>query len=243
MPPTARGQRTRSLIVERTAAVFDRQGFAAATLNDLVQATGLSRGAFYFHFDSKDSLAEAIVQTQHERWLPLLDDLERTEPDPLRRLIRLTYRSGTLFETDLVIRAGSRLLTERSLIRRELRRSHSWWRDIIRRLLSDAYNDLADVSQLATPSWPPRETVPPDILPGVAALAEHLVGTWTGVQQQAAMGRRNDLPERVRAAWLATLPWLCRSPARCNEMEQLVEELTEQMREAGRQRAGASVEQ
>jgi hypothetical protein len=35
---------------------------------------------------------------------------------------------------------------------------------------------------------------------------------------------------------MATLPWLCRSPDRCAELQLLVEELTEQMRRAGRRR-------
>jgi AcrR family transcriptional regulator len=238
MPSTPRGQRTRSLIIERTAAVFDQQGFAGATLNHLVAATGLTRGAFYFHFDSKDALAEAIVQTQQERWLPIVDELEASEPDPMRRLLRLTYRSGTLFQGDLVMRAGSRLMTERSLIRRELWRSYPWWVDAIRRLLSEASGDLNDLSALVSEHWPPPSSIPPGVAPGIAALTEHLVGMWTGVLQQATAAGRDDLPERVRASWMATLPWLCQSPDRCAELQLLVEELTEQMREAGRRRRG-----
>src|SRR3954467_8193263 len=106
-PTTPRGQRTRQLIIERTAAVFDSQGFAAATLNQLVASTGLTRGAFYFHFDSKDALAEAIVRTQQERWEPVVEELIRNEPDRLRRLIAITFRSGTLFQGDVVMRAGT----------------------------------------------------------------------------------------------------------------------------------------
>src|SRR3954447_853017 len=193
MPSTARGQRTRQLIIERTAAVFDQQGFAGATLNHLVHATGLTRGAFYFHFDSKDALAEAIVQAQHDRWLPVVDELERVEPDPLRRLIRLTFRSGTLFERDLVVRAGSRLMTERALIRGDLWRSYPWWIDVIRRLLGAAEPELSDVSQLGTATWPPPESLTDGTPRNIAALAEHLVSMWTGVQQQVIINGRFDL--------------------------------------------------
>ena len=200
MPSTPRGQRTRNLIIERTAAVFDQQGFAGATLNQLVAATGLTRGAFYFHFDSKDALAEAIVQTQQDRWLPIIDELEQSEPDPLRRLIRVTYRSGALFQRDSVMRAGSRLMTERSLIGRQLWRSYPWWVSTIRGLLNEAADELADTSSIASASWPPPAAVPDGVPRGIAALAEHLVGMWTGVQQQAIAAGRNDLPERVRAS-------------------------------------------
>lgn len=230
MPSTPRGQRTRNLIIERTAVVFDQQGFAGATLNQLVAATQLTRGAFYFHFDSKDALAEAIVQTQQERWLPVVDELERSESDPLRRLIRVTYRSGALFQQDQVMRAGSRLMTERSLIRRELWRSYPWWVSTIARLLNEAVDELRDTSGIASDVWPRPEEVPEGVPRGIAALAEHLVGMWTGVQQQATAAGRHDLPDRVRASWMATLPWLCRDQDRCDELASLVEELTDEVR-------------
>src|SRR3954447_3041630 len=117
---TARGQLTRQLIIERSAAAFDQLGFAGATLNHLVAATGLTRGAFYFHFDSKDALAVAIVQRQQDCWWRVIAQLERDEPDPLRRLILLTFWAAVLFQNDPVIRAGTRLMSERALIRREL---------------------------------------------------------------------------------------------------------------------------
>src|SRR4051794_26985545 len=218
MPMTARGQRTRLLIIERAAAVFDQSGFAGATLNHLVAATGLTRGAFYFHFDSKDALAAAIVQTQQERWRPVVAELERDEPDPLRRLILLTFRAGVLFQSDLVMRAGTRLMSERALIRQELWRSDPWWLDTIRQLLLAGCDDLADLSDLASETWPTPDQVPPDVPRGTAALAEHIVGTWAGQQQLATATGRNDVADRLRTAWVATLPWLCREEDRRQEL-------------------------
>jgi AcrR family transcriptional regulator len=233
MPLTARGQRTRLLIIERAAAVFDQLGFAGATLNDLVTATGLTRGAFYFHFDSKDALAAAIVETQLQRWQPMVMELERAEADPLRRLILLTFRAGGLFESDVVVRAGSRLMAERALIRRELWRSYPWWLETVRRLLLAGHDDLADLSELACETWPVPDQVPPDVPAGVAALAEHLVGVWAGQQQLATATGRNDLADRLRTSWAATLPWLCRKEERCQELRDLVEILTVEMRLEG----------
>jgi AcrR family transcriptional regulator len=221
------------MIIERTAGVFDALGFAAATLNQLVAATGLTRGAFYFHFDSKDALAEAIVQTQQQRWQPLVEELTRDEPDPLRRLIRITYLSGTLFQSDVVMRAGSRLMTERSLIRRELWKSYPWWLRSVQQLLSEAGDELNVDPALATDTWPPREDIPEGVPPGIAALTENLVASWIGLQQQATATGRNDFAERLRVSWLATLPWLCKDQARCDELTELVEELTGTMRSAG----------
>ncbi|MDQ1648626.1 MAG: hypothetical protein QOG60_683 [Frankiaceae bacterium] len=233
MSSTPRGQRTRRLIIERTAAVFDASGFAGATLAQLVAATGLTRGAFYFHFDSKDALAEAIVQVQQERVLPIIDDLEASEADPMRRLVLLSLRAAELFVGDQVVRAGSRLMTERSLIRRELWISYPWWVTTVTRLLTEARADLADFSTLPSSVWPSttadaatRETV---------ALAEHLLASWTGIYQLANAGRLSEMPDRWRAFWMFSLRRLCRDPDRCENLALFADELADRLRDtAGR---------
>ncbi len=52
-----KGESTRQRIVELAAPVFNRQGYAGATLRDLVGATGLEKGGIYNHFGSKEQLA------------------------------------------------------------------------------------------------------------------------------------------------------------------------------------------
>jgi TetR/AcrR family transcriptional regulator, transcriptional repressor for nem operon len=52
-----KGERTRRLIVERAAGVFNQRGYAGASMSDLVAATGLEKGGIYNHFGSKDALA------------------------------------------------------------------------------------------------------------------------------------------------------------------------------------------
>jgi AcrR family transcriptional regulator len=49
--------RTRQYILERTAPVFNRKGFSGTSLNDLTRATGLTKGALYGHFRSKEDIA------------------------------------------------------------------------------------------------------------------------------------------------------------------------------------------
>jgi TetR/AcrR family transcriptional repressor of nem operon len=52
-----RGERTRRVIVERAAALFNTKGYFGASMNDLVRETGLEKGGIYNHFSSKDELA------------------------------------------------------------------------------------------------------------------------------------------------------------------------------------------
>ena len=60
-PTVRKGERTRRRIVERAAPVFNQRGFAGASMNELVAATGLEKGGIYNHFGSKEALAREAL--------------------------------------------------------------------------------------------------------------------------------------------------------------------------------------
>ncbi|HEX7239266.1 MAG TPA: TetR/AcrR family transcriptional regulator [Longimicrobiaceae bacterium] len=51
------GEATRENIVRRAAELFNRQGYAGASMSDVMAATGLQKGGIYRHFESKEALA------------------------------------------------------------------------------------------------------------------------------------------------------------------------------------------
>lgn len=53
---------TRQLIIEKTAPVFNRKGYAGTSLNDLTLATGLTKGSIYGNFSGKDEVALAAFE-------------------------------------------------------------------------------------------------------------------------------------------------------------------------------------
>jgi TetR/AcrR family transcriptional repressor of nem operon len=57
----SKGERTRRMIVERAAPVFNTRGYFGASLQDLVRETGLEKGGIYNHFASKEALALAAL--------------------------------------------------------------------------------------------------------------------------------------------------------------------------------------
>jgi TetR/AcrR family transcriptional repressor of nem operon len=72
----ARKARTRAEILDHAARLFRLRGHAGTNIDDLMLAAGLTRGAFYAHFTSKDDLfAEAIRTGQG-----LLGQLRGGEP-------------------------------------------------------------------------------------------------------------------------------------------------------------------
>jgi len=54
-----KAERTRQHIIEKTAPLFNKNGFAGTSLNDITEATGLTRGGIYGNFESKDEVALA----------------------------------------------------------------------------------------------------------------------------------------------------------------------------------------
>ena len=54
-----KAEKTRQYIIEKTAPVFNRQGFAGTSINDIIEATGLTKGSIYGNFESKDEVALA----------------------------------------------------------------------------------------------------------------------------------------------------------------------------------------
>lgn len=54
-----KGERTRTRIVTTAAPVFNRLGYAGASMADLMAAAGLEKGGLYRHFPSKEAIAVA----------------------------------------------------------------------------------------------------------------------------------------------------------------------------------------
>ena len=93
-PRSAKGRRTRARLVEGGKVVFARDGFLSARITDIATEAGVSYGAFYHYFDSKDELFREIAEQTEVRLLAM-DDLPRDnahELDPYER-IRAANRS------------------------------------------------------------------------------------------------------------------------------------------------------
>ena len=74
--PATKGERTRERIVAAAAPLFNRRGYAASSMSELMAATGLEKGGIYRHFESKDELA-----------LAAFDHTLSLQSDRIRRLV------------------------------------------------------------------------------------------------------------------------------------------------------------
>ena len=68
MPQRARSEETRRQILSTALALFRERGFDETTIRDIAQLAGLSLGAAYYYFPSKEAIVAAyydFVQQQH----------------------------------------------------------------------------------------------------------------------------------------------------------------------------------
>jgi AcrR family transcriptional regulator len=54
---------TRAALLETAAAMFAERGFARTSLDEIASATQVTRGAVYHHFDSKQAVFEAVLES------------------------------------------------------------------------------------------------------------------------------------------------------------------------------------
>jgi AcrR family transcriptional regulator len=84
----------RQQILDAAVGCFSRHGFHPTTMQDLIRESGLSAGAIYTYFASKEELIEAIAERRHARELALIEkagsDGEIT--NTVERLIQSFFR-------------------------------------------------------------------------------------------------------------------------------------------------------
>lgn len=96
-----KSENTKRLIIEKTASVFNTKGYAGTSINDLMTATGLSKGCIYGNFENKDEIALQVFDhnfakvTQHmkERILATDSSIERllVYPQTYKNYFRYSY--------------------------------------------------------------------------------------------------------------------------------------------------------
>lgn len=86
---TPKGAATRADILRVAGDVFGSKGYALTRMDDVIVASGLTKGAIYFHFSSKADLARAVVQDHQQRWLDRVTEDVLSLSGPREQLLAL----------------------------------------------------------------------------------------------------------------------------------------------------------
>ncbi|MFF0885124.1 ScbR family autoregulator-binding transcription factor [Streptomyces sp. NPDC003456] len=179
-----RAIRTRQTILSAAARVFEERGYQAATISEIISLAGVTKGALYFHFPSKEHLAEGVL-TEQDHNLPIPDRASKVQ-----QLVDTVVLHAHRLQTDPMVRAGVRLTLDQQA--QGLDRSGPFvrWSEIGSELLGKAQAQGELLDHVAT-----------------AETADVLVGSFAGIQAMSqAMCEYQDLPGRVSSLLRHILP-------------------------------------
>jgi AcrR family transcriptional regulator len=104
-----RSEATRRKILDAAVEVFDEVGYAAADRGAIIERTGMTKGAFYHHFDSMESLAAAIIEEGAKLVITELGAMSDSFSPALENILHGTFVTADLFATNKVVRIAEQL--------------------------------------------------------------------------------------------------------------------------------------
>ncbi|OBC10944.1 TetR family transcriptional regulator [Mycobacterium sp. 852013-50091_SCH5140682] len=190
MARQARSEVTRRKIIAAAVELFDETGYPATGLGDIIERAELTKGAFYYHFDAKEALAEAIIDEAGARMLATFRTITGSSSPALENLIH-----GMFVVTDFT--AADKL----AWIGMQLLRTFSGLNDATGRVYGSWLDDLVEQVGHAAAEGDLRSDIDPK------SAAEVILGSMLGAEALSrATGTANDLRERVGRTWELLLP-------------------------------------
>lgn len=96
----ARGYETRAKIERSSLALFVQKGIAATTTREISKAAGISEGAIYRHFESKDEIAFELFKKIHIRLAEEIHDIAESPTSIDDKVHRVVTSYVTLADED-----------------------------------------------------------------------------------------------------------------------------------------------
>jgi len=86
------GKPTRDKILAQSKTLVFENGFAGTSIDQILNKTGITKGAFFYHFKTKNDLAKTLIEEfaeedmSHMEWA--LNETEHLKEEPLKRLLQ-----------------------------------------------------------------------------------------------------------------------------------------------------------
>jgi AcrR family transcriptional regulator len=87
-----KGERTRQAIIESAYTLFLEQGYAATSMRQIAEKSGLALGGIYNHFASKEAIFSELIIDRHP-YQQILPILLKTPTDDIESFVRTAARA------------------------------------------------------------------------------------------------------------------------------------------------------
>jgi AcrR family transcriptional regulator len=79
--PKLPAEKRQAQLISAAMEVFNRKGYGGATTEDIAREAGVTKGAIYFHFKSKEDIFLAVVKETAGRHMQAIIDYLKQQPD------------------------------------------------------------------------------------------------------------------------------------------------------------------
>jgi AcrR family transcriptional regulator len=190
MARQARSEATRLKIIDAAVDLFNEIGYPATGMGDIIERAQVTKGALYHHFDSKESVAAAVIEMGSATVLTTFVSVCQSAAPAVENLIHGMFVVADQLASDKVARAAARLThTLGYPTEAAARANRNWLAAIAAQLMR-----VAEEGDL-------RDGVDPD------AAAETIVATTSGSTLMSdEISDCTDLPARLLRLWGVLLP-------------------------------------
>jgi AcrR family transcriptional regulator len=186
----ARSEATRRKIMTSAVQLFNEIGYPATGLGDIIERAEMTKGALYYHFDSKESLATAIIEEGSVRLTEAFRGIAASSAPALETIIHGVFVVADLMSTDQIARSGMQLL-----------RAFGEFNDAAARTYDGWVTEMTERSRQAMDEGDLREDLDPQ------AVGETIVSSMLGAELLASASTAGaDVLERVARAFKVLLP-------------------------------------
>ena len=191
----ARSEATRRRIITSAVELFNEIGYPAAGLGDIIERAEMTKGALYYHFDSKESLATAIIEEGSAHLVEAFRSIPASSAPALEGIIHGVFVVADLLSTDQIARSATQLL-----------RAFGEFNDAAARTYGGWVAEMTERTRQAIDEGDLRGDLDPQ------AVGETIVGSMLGAELLAnATSAGADTMSRITRTWKVLLPALVSS--------------------------------
>ena len=179
-----RAIRTRQNILRAAAKIFEEYGYEATTISEILAEAGVTKGALYFHFQSKEQLAQGVLNEQDTGFVV------PARACKVQEIVDAAMLHAYRLQTDPMVRASVRLAMDQRATSLDRAAPFLNWCELAQDLLAQAQTQGELLSHIST-----KES------------ANVFVGAFGGVQSMSqALNDYADLLDRVSDLMRHLLP-------------------------------------
>ncbi len=135
------------MILRETMKLFLKKGYHGTSINDIAHATGLTKGALYFHFKSKEHLLKRFMEEYESRFLDgLIHSVNQVDGGVLDKLEKVTRYCAAFgyYNRELCVsftKLAAELIGDRLGIETDIKRIYGKYQDFLKKMVAQGIKE------------------------------------------------------------------------------------------------------